>query len=96
MGTRNFVSFETLEEDVVYTVKTKQYLYGTEGYCYLITVVAPDETEYYMNVYEEPLLSKMRTNKTFTFTKTKIEMDPGWTPAVIVVSGENDVVELEV
>ena len=32
METRKFLSFETFEEDVVYTVKTKQYLYGTEGY----------------------------------------------------------------
>ena len=96
METRKFLQLETLEEDVVYTVKTKQYLYGTEGYFYLTTVVAPDETEYYLSVFEEPLLSKLRANKTFTFTKTKIELEPGWKPSLIVVPGDNDVVELEV
>ena len=58
MSTREFVDFQTLEEDVVYTVKTMQYLFGSAGSIYsgfyLITVETPGKSAHYMTIHEGP------------------------------------------
>ena len=77
MSTCEFVDFQTLEEDVVYTVKTMQYLFGSAGYFYLITVDTPGKSTHYMTIHEGPWekpihdklesLRKLGSNKKFTF-----------------------------
>src|SRR6218665_951425 len=109
MSTRQFLNFSTLKEDVVHTVKTVQRLYddSAEYYMYLITVVAPDDPlQYYMTIYDvkttfTAIHDKLEADrskglaKEFTFTKTMIESEPNTRYPYIVVTGENEVVELE-
>src|SRR6218665_1471274 len=109
MSTRQFLNFSTLKEDVVYTVKTVQRLYddSAEYYIYLITVAAPDDpSQHYMIIYDvkttftaihdklEADRSKGPT-KEFTSTKTMIESETNTRYSYIVVTGENEVVDLE-
>src|SRR6218665_1378650 len=85
MSTREFVDFQTLEEDVVYTVKTIQYLFGSAGYFYLITVDTPGKSAHYMTTHEGPWekpihyklegLRKLGSNKKFTFIKATLEAE---------------------
>ena len=109
MRTREFLNFSTLKEDVVYTVKTVPRLYddSAEYYIYLITVVAPDDpSQYYMTIYDvkttftaihdklEADRSKGLT-KEFTFTNTMIESGPNTRYPYIMITGENEMVDLE-
>jgi len=94
---------------VVYTAKTVQRLCddSAEYYIYLITVSAPDDpSQYYMTIYDvkttftaihdklEADRSKGLT-KEFTFKKTSIESEANTRYWYIVITGENEVVELE-
>src|SRR6218665_1607146 len=80
---------------------------GAEYYIYLITVAAPDDpSPYYMTIYDvkttfTAIHDKLEAdrskgvNKEFTFTKTRIESEPNTRYSYIVVTGENEVVDLE-
>ena len=99
-----FLDFNTLEQDVVYTVRSFQYLYGTTGYFYVIRFTKPDNTVYYMNVREGTtegnLYDKLQTIRTgsekkrFTFTKTNVRISSTLNTPFIIISGENDIVNL--
>lgn len=77
-----FVDFTSLKQNVVYTVQSMQYLYGSAGYVYIIKIVKPDNTIYYMiipegssegNICEQ--LETIRTGtlkKRFSFTKDRL------------------------
>jgi hypothetical protein len=99
-----FVDFTSLSQNVVYTVQSTQYLYGSTGYMYIIKIVKPDNTIYYMiiregsiegNIYEK--LETIRTGtlkKRFSFTKVLVSISPDVSAPFIIISGENDVVNL--
>ena len=100
-----FVEFNTLEEDVVYTVLNIQWLYGSTGYFYVIRMVKPDRSVYYMNIREGSMegniydrLEKIGTGviqkKRFTITKQTININSGVNSPCIIVSGNNDIVDL--
>src|SRR6218665_1335835 len=103
MSTREFVDFQTIEEDVVYMVKTMQYLFGSAGYFYLdlITVDTPGKSAHYMTIHEGPWekpihdklesLRKLGSNKNFTFTKTTLEAEKDFIWPYLNVAGESDV-----
>jgi len=105
MSTREFVDFQTLEENVVYTVKTMQYLFGSAGYFYLITVDTPGKSTHYMTIHEGPWekpihdklesLRKLGSNKKFTFIKTTLEAEKDFIWPYLNVAGESDVIDLE-
>jgi len=105
MSTREFVDFQTLEEDVVYTVKTMQYLFGSAGYFYLITVDTIGKSTHYMTIHEGPWakpihdklesLRKLGSNKKFTFIKTTLEAEKDFIWPYLNVAGESDVIDLE-
>jgi hypothetical protein len=73
-----FVDFTSLTQNVVYTVQLMQYLYGSTGYVYIINIVTPDNTIYYMiirersiegNIYEKlETIRKGTERKRFSFT----------------------------
>lgn len=99
-----FVDFNNLDQNVVYTVQSMQYLYGSTGYLYIIKLVKPDNTSYYMSIRENTIegniyakLETIRTGplkKRFTFTKSLINISSDVSAPFIIISGENDVVNL--
>ena len=100
-----FVDFNTLEEDVVYTVLHIQWLYGSAGYFHVIRMVKPDRSVFYMNIRERSIegniydrLEKIRTgetqNKRFTIKKQIININSGLNTPCIIVSGANDIMDL--
>ena len=90
-------------------MKTVQRLYDDSAkyYIYLTTVSATDDpSQYYMTIYDvrttlTAIHDKLETDrskgltKEFTFAKTRIESKPNTRYSYIVITGENEVVELE-
>lgn len=75
-----FVDFNSLEENVVFTVQTMQRFYGSTGYFYIIRITKPDNSiNFIMNIREGIMensiyekLEEIRQGtqkKRFTFTK---------------------------
>src|SRR6218665_2586344 len=107
MSTREFVDFQTLEEDVVYTVKTVQYIFDSAEYLYLITVDTPGKSTHYMTIHEGPgekpiglhdkleSLRKPGSNKKFIFLKTTLEAEKDFIWPYLNVAAESDVIDLE-
>lgn len=101
-----YVSFNTLEQDIIYTIKSMQYLYGSAGYMYKIKITKPGNTDYYMiiregsaegNIYAK--LETIRTNiqkRRFTITKTNVDISSELSIPFIIVGGENEVVDLNI
>lgn len=81
-----------------------QYLYGSTGYIYIIKITKPDNIDYYMiiregsaegNIYEK--LEAIRTSSqrhSFSFTKTNVEISLDLSVPFIIISDDNDVVDL--
>jgi hypothetical protein len=98
---KQFVDFNTLEQDIIYTVQSMQYIYGSAGYFYIIKITKPDNTVYYMNIREvNNMYEKLETIRTgtqknrFSFAKALVEISQDVSAPHILISGENDVVNL--
>jgi hypothetical protein len=99
-----FLDFNTLEQDVIYTVQSMQYIHGSAGCFYIIKITKPDNTVYYMNIQEKSLecntYEKLETIKTgtqkncFSFTKILLDISQDVSAPFIIISGENEVVNL--
>jgi hypothetical protein len=63
---KQFVDFNTIEQDVVYTAQSMQYIYGSTGYFYIIEITKPDNTVYYMNIREGSVYEKLDSVRTGT------------------------------
>jgi hypothetical protein len=97
---KQFVDFNTIEQDVVYTAQSMQYIYGSTGYFYIIKIRKPDETVYYMNIREGSVYEKLdsvrtSTQKTrFTLTKKLVDISQDVSAPFIIISFDNDEVNL--
>ena len=99
-----FINFNALEQDITYTARSMQYLYGSAGYIYKIRITKPDNTDYYMiiregsaegNIYEKlETIRKGPQRQRFSFTKTNVEISSDLSVPFIIISGENDVINL--
>ena len=99
-----FINFNALEQDITYTARSMQYLYGSTGYLYKIRITKPDNTDYYMIIregsIENNIYTKLETIRTgtqkkrFSFTKTNVEISSDLSVPFIIISGENDVINL--
>ena len=100
-----FLDYSSLVEGTVYTVRSMQYLYGSVGYFYVIEISDPDNVIYYMNIrewsFENNLFDKLERirkgaeKKRFTFEKMSVDTSTSGSEALIIVSGENGVVNLD-
>ena len=100
-----FLDFDSVVEGTVYTVRSMQYLYGSAGYFYTIEISDPDNIIYYMNVREGTFLGNIYDKleairrspekKRFIFTKSLVAVSSDFSTPVIIVEGENGVVNLD-
>jgi hypothetical protein len=97
---KQFVDFNTIEQDVVYTVQSMQYIYGSAGYFYIIEITKPDNTVYYMSIREGSVYEKLDSVRTgtqknrFSFAKILVDVSQDVSAPFIIISGENEVVDL--
>lgn len=99
-----FLDYASLDENVLYTTNSMQYLCGTTGYFYIIKIMDPNAHEYYMNIREGTMenniyeyLESLRTiflHKRFTFRKMPIRISDNVTAPFIIITGVNEVVNL--
>jgi len=99
-----FVDYSSLENGVVYTVQSVQYLYSSTGYFYVIKITKPGGVEYRMNIqigmlenniyeYLEGLRMAAQL-KRFSFTKSIVQVSSTVSAPCIIIAGVNDVVNL--
>jgi hypothetical protein len=105
MSATKFLDFGTLEENVVYTAKTVQWVFGSEDYFYVLHVETSADKGYCMIIYDysdekalydklERMRQKGRYEK-FTFSKVGVETAAERWVQCIVVAGDNGAVDLE-
>ncbi len=99
-----FVDYSSLEDSVVYTVQSFQYIYSSTGYFYVIRITKPGGAEYRMNIQKGMMenniyeyLEGLRTGtqkKRFSFTKSSVQVSGTASVSCIIIAGVNDVVGL--